>query len=40
MKELQGGGNIYSAATRIENEELSEVSKKLQRVIKPSFNRE
>lgn len=40
MKELQGGGNIYSAATRIENEELPEVSKKLQRVIKPSFNRE
>lgn len=40
MKELQGGGNTHSAATRIENEELSEVSKKLERVIKPSFYKE
>ena len=37
MKTLNGGGNKFSAATKIYNEEISEVSKQLIKTIKPNF---
>lgn len=40
MKEMGGGGNIYSAATKIEIDNISNVSNKLVRKIKPSFYQE
>lgn len=38
MKELNGGGNQYSAATKIENETLEETSKKLMKILKPKYS--
>lgn len=40
MEKLNGGGNNYSAATKITNENIEEVTKKLTKIIKPSFYKE
>lgn len=37
MKLLNGGGHIYSAGGKVENESLEEVGKKLQKVLLPSY---
>lgn len=38
MKELDGGGNQYSAATKLENSTIEEVNKRLMKVIKPNYS--
>lgn len=38
MKELDGGGNQYSAATKLKNTTIDEVNKKLMKVIKPNYS--
>lgn len=40
MGELEGGGNTYSAATRIQGRELEETVKSLKKIYKPSFQKE
>lgn len=37
MEELDGGGNIFSGAAKIENDNITDVSKKLSLIIKPKF---
>ena len=37
MKKLNGGGNKYSAATKIYDENINEVNKKLVKIIKPNY---
>lgn len=37
MKQLNGGGNQYSAATKITDSTIEEEGKRLQKIIKPSF---
>lgn len=37
MKELDGGGNRYSAATKISNENIDEVAKKLVKLMEPPY---
>ena len=37
MQELEGGGNQYSAATKIQNETLEEVNNRLIKAIKPTY---
>lgn len=37
MKQLNGGGNQYSAATKIMDSTIEEEGKRLQKIIKPSF---
>ena len=37
MRELDGGGNQYSAAAKLENTTIEEVNKKLMKVLKPKY---
>ena len=37
MNIMNGGGNIYSAATKINSKELNEEGKKLELLTKPNF---
>lgn len=37
MKELEGGGSPYSAATKLENISIEEAGKKLMKIIKPQY---
>lgn len=37
MRELDGGGNQYSAATKLENTSIEEAGKKLMKIIKPQY---
>lgn len=37
MEKLNGGGNQYSAATKLENTSVLEVNKKLMKIIKPKY---
>lgn len=37
MKEFNGGGNIFSAASKIEDNDINVVSEKLKKILKPSF---
>ena len=37
MRELGGGGNTYSAATEVINENIIETTNKLVKILKPSF---
>lgn len=39
MSQLDGGGNLYSGATKIKNGDISGVGKRLEKIIKPSFCR-
>lgn len=38
MKAMDGGGNIYSAATKVKDEDILDVKKKLLKKLKPSFS--
>ena len=38
MQELNGGGNQYSAATKIQDETLQETNNKLMKIIKPKYS--
>lgn len=40
MRDLGGGGNIYSAASKIESNDIAGISKKLEKKIKPDFYHE
>lgn len=40
MSELEGGGNMYSAATRLQGKELKETVKTLKKIYKPRFQKE
>lgn len=37
MRIMKGGGNKYSAATKVEDQDISEVSKQLIKIIKPNY---
>lgn len=40
MGELEGGGNMFSAATRLQGSELEETVKSLKKIYKPPFHKE